>query len=128
MTITVYVYSKCSTCQSALRFLEKHGIAYQSKEITVTPPTRKELEQMLKYVGDIKKLFNTSGMLYRELELSQKLPNMSQEQAFDLLSKNGMLVKRPFLLSPHVGLVGFREAQWQQLVTEAPSKRLLNQK
>jgi arsenate reductase len=116
MTITVYVYTKCSTCQKALRFLEQNKISFIRKEITETPPSPKELQQMLKYMGgDMKKLFNTSGILYRELQLSEKLKEMSLDKALDLLSHNGMLVKRPFLLSDNQGLVGFREPQWLSL-------------
>lgn len=111
----VYLYSKCSTCQNAMKFLEQHKIAFKSLEIKETPPSIDELKKMLKYQGgEVKKLFNTSGMLYRELGLSEKLPSMSQEQALALLSQNGMLVKRPFLLGKDFGLVGFREPQWQQ--------------
>ncbi|MGZ3733034.1 MAG: arsenate reductase family protein [Parachlamydiaceae bacterium] len=113
MTITVYVYSKCSTCQKALQFLKQHRLSFQQKEITLTPPSLEELKQMLRfYKNDIKKLFNTSGILYREMQLSSKLPDMSESEALHLLTTEGMLVKRPFLLGNDVGLVGFREAQW----------------
>ena len=115
MTTIVYLYSKCSTCQKAVKFLEQHKVVFKSVEIKTTAPSVDELKKMLKYQGgDIKKLFNTSGMLYRELNLTQKLPAMSSEQALELLSQNGMLVKRPFLLGKDLGLVGFREPQWQQ--------------
>jgi arsenate reductase len=113
MTITVYVYSKCSTCQKALQFLKQHHISFQQKEITSTPPSLPELKQMLRfYKNDIKKLFNTSGILYREMQLTSRLPNMNESEALNLLNKEGMLVKRPFLLGESVGLVGFREAEW----------------
>lgn len=113
MSYTIYIYSKCSTCKEALRFLEKHQIKFIRKEITETPPSRAELELMLNFQdGNVRKLFNTSGILYRELELSKKLPELTKEQALDLLTTNGMLVKRPFLLGENIGLVGFREEQW----------------
>jgi len=113
---TVYLYSKCSTCQKALHFLEQNKIPFIRKEIKDTPPSIAELDQMLKFVnGDVKKLFNTSGLVYRELDLSKKLPNMPLQEALTLLSQNGMLVKRPFLLGKNIGLVGFKEAQWSDL-------------
>lgn len=112
----VYVYSKCSTCKDALSYLEKRKIKFIKSEITETPPTIAELKKMLKFMnGNIKKLFNTSGQLYRELKLNEKLENMSEEEAFDLLSKNGMLVKRPFLLGDKFGLVGFKEKEWANI-------------
>ena len=112
----VYVYSKCSTCKNALTYLEKRKIHFIRKEITETPPTIAELKKMLKFMnGNIKRLFNTSGQLYRELKLNEKLENMSEQEAFDLLSKNGMLVKRPFLLSDKFGLVGFKEKEWENI-------------
>lgn len=114
MTYTVYLYQNCSTCKQAQSFLEKNDIAFTRKEIVVTPPTVKELEAMLKIVnGELKKLFNTSGMLYRELQLNEKLKTMTQDEALKLLSTEGMLVKRPFLLGKGIGLLGFKEDQWK---------------
>lgn len=114
MAYTVYVYSKCSTCQQALRFLEHHQIVFKSKEIVQTPPSLEELHRMLKFKdGDIKKLFNTSGMLYKELGLSQKLSTLSLEEALHLLASQGMLVKRPFLIGEELGLLGFHEQKWK---------------
>lgn len=112
--VKVYIYSKCSTCKNAVKFLEQHKIASNLHEITTEPPTLPELEQMLKFQGgNLRKLFNTSGMLYKELGLSQKLEGLSVKEALLLLSKHGMLVKRPFLLGPNFGLVGFNEKQWK---------------
>lgn len=109
----LYIYSKCSTCQNALKFLAQKKIAFERQEITDTPPSVPELKTMLKFVnGDLKKLFNTSGQLYREMQLSEKLKEMPEAEALILLSKNGMLVKRPFLLSDHFGLLGFSEVKW----------------
>lgn len=116
----LYLYEKCSTCQKALRFLEKAGVknSLTIKDIKTSPPTVEELKTMLKYQkDDLKKLFNTSGDLYRELGLKDKLNGMSLEHALQLLSKNGMLVKRPFLLGKDFGLVGFKEAEWSKAVT-----------
>lgn len=114
MSLVVYLYPKCSTCQGALRFLEKSKINYKVKDISQIPPTIPDLKLMLKFQeNDIKKLFNTSGIRYREMQLSEKLPSMSQEEALHLLSKDGMLVKRPFLLGEDFGLLGFKEKQWE---------------
>jgi arsenate reductase len=111
----IYVYSKCSTCQQAVRFLEQKKITFIRKEITDTPPSIKELQTMLKYAqGNLKKLFNSSGQLYRELQLTGKLKEMPEIEALKLLSEHGMLVKRPFLLGDDFGLTGFKESEWSQ--------------
>ncbi len=111
----VYVYSKCSTCQKALQFLEKRKIDFIRKEIKDQPPSLEELQTMLGYAnGNIKKLFNSSGQLYREMQLSEKLPQMSLPEVLTLLSQNGMLVKRPFLLGNGFGFTGFNEAEWSK--------------
>lgn len=109
----VYVHNKCSTCKNALSFLERHHKTATIRDITINPPTLSELRQMLHYQnGNIRKLFNTSGLLYRELQLSDKIDCMSESEALQLLSQHGMLVKRPFLLGKDFGLVGFKEDQW----------------
>jgi arsenate reductase (glutaredoxin) len=111
----LYVYNKCSTCRNAIRFLEKRNVQFVRKEISETPPSVSELQIMLKYLGgNLKKLFNTSGLLYREMQLSEKLKNMSQSDSILLLSQQGMLVKRPFLIKDGFGLVGFNEAEWSK--------------
>jgi arsenate reductase (glutaredoxin) len=115
LIMIIYVYSKCSTCQKALNFLAKNKVSFVRKEITDTPPSIQELQTMLKYTnGNLKKLFNTSGQLYRELDLSQKLKEMSLAEALTLLSQHGMLVKRPFLLGDNFGLTGFDEVEWSK--------------
>lgn len=111
----VYLYRKCSTCQDALRFLEKKKVAITIKEITREPPSIAELQKMLKFQnGNIKKLLNTSGQLYREMRLSEKLKDMSTAEVLALISQHGMLVKRPFLLAEDFGLTGFDEKEWSQ--------------
>lgn len=113
----LYIYSKCSTCQNALKFLERKNIAFVRKEIVETPPSVEELCTMLDYVGgNIKNIFNTSGQLYREMQLNEKLKSMSEEDAILLLSQHGMLVKRPFLLGDDFGLLGFKEAEWSKAI------------
>ncbi|MGL4399506.1 MAG: arsenate reductase family protein [Luteolibacter sp.] len=111
----VYVYQKCSTCQKALKWLDQMGIAHEVKAIRETPPTPAELKVALGAVGgDLRKLFNTSGVDYRELGMKDKLSGMSEAEALGLLSKNGNLVKRPFVIEGRKALVGFREAEWRE--------------
>lgn len=109
----VYTYAKCSTCRKAVKWLEAQGIAFTEKAIRETPPSSAELKRMLAYQdGQLKKLFNTSGGDYRELQLGPKLADMPVAEALALLQGNGNLVKRPFLLTDKVGLVGFKEDVW----------------
>ena len=90
----LYQYKKCSTCRKASKFLEENGIEFSSLDITEQPPTVAELEVMLSsYGGEIRKLFNTSGVQYRELNMKEKLPTMEAKQALELLSGNGKLIK-----------------------------------
>jgi arsenate reductase len=113
-TLKVYEYSACSTCKKALKFLDSKGIVYNKIDITAQAPTKAELKAMAKELGSLKPLFNTSGLVYRELGLGAKLPSMSEEQQIDLLASNGRLVKRPFVAG--MGLVGFKEDQWKKLL------------
>ncbi len=113
--LKVYEYAKCTTCQKALKFLDAKKIPYEVVAIKEKPPTASELKTMLEHVGgEVRKLFNTSGMLYREMGLSEKLKTMSQAEAFKLLASEGMLVKRPFVLGAGEGAVGFKEAEWKK--------------
>ncbi len=114
---TVYVYQKCSTCRDALKWLDQHQIPHEVKAIRETPPTPAELTTALRaFGGDLRKIFNTSGMDYRALGLKEQLPTMSEVVALDLLSKNGNLVKRPFLIGDGKVLVGFKEPNWQKIL------------
>ena len=110
----VYEYAGCSTCKKALKFLDAKKIPYEKIDITSVPPSPSELKQMLAHVGELKKLFNTSGLVYKELKLSEKLPSMSEKDALGLLAKNGRLVKRPFVLGDGFGMVGFKEEEWKE--------------
>lgn len=110
----IYSYTKCSTCRRALSFLKSRDLEVEVVDITETPPTLVELKKMLAQTGDVKKLFNTSGVQYRELGISTKLKTMSTDQALKLLSENGRLVKRPFLISAEHALVGFDEKAWNE--------------
>ncbi len=97
--------------------MERNEIAYVKHEIVLKTPTLEEFQKMLGYYqGRIRKLFNTSGLLYRELGLSEKIPEMSKDQAIKLLMQHGMLVKRPFCIGPDFGLLGFREAEWAEKI------------
>ena len=110
----IYAYKGCGTCRKALQWMDARGAAYEAKPIRETPPTKAELQAMLKhYNGEIRRLFNTSGLDYKAMKLKDRLPKMTDDQALDLLSKNGNLVKRPFLLSNKFGLVGFKEDEWR---------------
>jgi len=119
MATTIYVYSKCSTCRDATHFLEQRKINFVRKEITETPPSIEELRKMFSYQNDnLKKLFNTSGLLYKELKLSEKLSSLSVDQALTLLHQQGMLVKRPFLIGNDFGLTGFKESEWVEVLRQ----------
>ena len=115
--IVVYAYANCSTCRYALAWLNEHRVSFTEKAIYTDPPSRPELQRMLDHQGgNLRKLFNTSGLVYRELGLAAKLPQMSTAEALALLAANGRLVKRPFVLGPTVGLVGFDPQTWACLV------------
>lgn len=108
-------YPKCSTCRKAQAFLDAHGAAYDLRDIRENNPTEEELRRWHAMSGlPLKRLFNTSGIPYRELGLSAKLPTMSEDEQFALLATNGMLVKRPLLIGDDFVLVGFREAEWAE--------------
>ena len=111
----IYVYGKCSTCKNALLFLKKRDATFTVKEITIQSPSIAELQQMLSYQnGNLKKLFNTSGLLYKKMLLKEKLEDLFVDKALALLNQHGMLVKRPFLLGEHFGFLGFNEVEWLQ--------------
>ncbi|HTB21385.1 MAG TPA: arsenate reductase family protein [bacterium] len=110
----VYAYEKCSTCVKALAYLKSTGRAFEVLPIRQQPPTKAELRTMLKiYGGKLARLFNTSGSDYRELGLGEKMKTMREDEALDLLSKNGNLVKRPFVLAGNTGAVGFNLDEWR---------------
>ncbi len=113
----VYLYKGCGTCRQAMKWLEERGVAYAPVPIRETPPTRPELARMLEHVGgELRRLFNTSGGDYKALGLKDKLATMPRAEALELLSKNGNLVKRPFVLSPKGGAVGFKPDEWARLL------------
>ena len=105
-------YPKCSTCQKAKKWLDAQEISYTERHIVEENPTYEELK---KWQGlPIKKFFNTSGMLYKEMQLKDKLPQMSEDEQLKLLATNGMLVKRPVIVDGDTVLTGFREKEWEE--------------
>ena len=110
----VYCYSRCSTCKKALTWLDAHGYKYDLIDIKTQNPDEKTLRRLHKKSGlPLKKFFNTSGILYREMELSKKLPSMTEDQQFALLASDGMMVKRPLLITDKAVIPGFKEDLWQ---------------
>ena len=108
-------YPKCSTCQKAKKWLDENKIEYEERHIIEQNPTEKELTKWIKQSGlEIKKFFNTSGMKYKELNLKEKLLNMKDEEKIHILSTDGMLVKRPLLITNKYILVGFKEKEWNE--------------
>lgn len=109
-------YPKCSTCQKAKKWLEEHHVTYTERHIVEDNPSYEELKEWYEKSGlSLKKFFNTSGMLYKEMELKNKLPLMSEEEQLKLLATNGMLVKRPLIVTDDKVLVGFKESEWEKL-------------
>lgn len=118
MKLKIYEYPNCSTCKKALKFLAGQGVEFEQKNIVETPPSVAELKAMAGYYdGNFRKLFNTSGVLYKEMKLSEKVGAMSESEALALLAKHGKLIKRPFLLAAKSGLVGFDEKLWKSAVS-----------
>lgn len=108
-------YPKCSTCKKAKQWLDDNKIQYTQRHIVEDNPTYEELKEWYKKSGlPLKKFFNTSGMLYKETKLKDKLPDMSEDEQIELLATNGMLVKRPLIVGEDMVLVGFREAEWTE--------------
>ena len=110
-------YPKCSTCQKARKWLDSHEVSYTDRHIVEENPTFDELKEWYGRSGlPLKRFFNTSGMLYKEMKLKEKLPDMSEEEQLQLLSTNGMLVKRPLLIDDNLVLTGFKEAEWEDKI------------
>ncbi len=114
MSALFVCYPKCTTCQKARKWLEGREIDVTVRDIKADNPSRSELAEWHKASGlPLKKFFNTSGMLYKEMALKDKLPHMTEDEMLDLLAGSGMLVKRPILVSGGNVLVGFKEAEWE---------------
>lgn len=108
-------YPKCSTCQKAKKFLDENEIKYTERHIVTETPTYEELKEIIENSGlPVSKFFNTSGMLYRSMNLKEELKNSSDEEKIRLLASNGMLIKRPILVKRNKVLVGFKEEEWKE--------------
>ncbi len=110
-------YPKCSTCKKAMNWLDEHNVEFDQRHIVEDNPTIDELRLWHKMSDlPLQRFFNTSGMLYRDMGLKDKLPNMSEDEMYKLLASNGMLVKRPLLVLDDTVLVGFKEKEWETMV------------
>ena len=110
-------YPKCTTCKKAEKWLDDNGIGYEMRDIKADNPTYDELNEWYNLSGlPLKKFFNTSGLLYKSMNLKEKLPTMSESEMLKLLSSDGMLVKRPLLIGDDFVLVGFKESEWENLL------------
>lgn len=110
-------YPKCTTCKKAKKFLVENNIKFEDRDITLDNPTASELEEWIKLSGlEIKKFFNTSGVLYKEMKLKDKLKDMSDKEKIDLLASDGKLVKRPLLICDDKVLVGFKEENYREIL------------
>ena len=115
MSVLFLEYPKCSTCQKAKKWLDERGISYEDRHIVEQNPTAEEIKAWREKSGlPLKRFFNTSGLKYKELGLKDRLPQMSEEEQYALLSTDGMLVKRPIVAGDDFVLVGFRPAEWEQ--------------
>ena len=113
----ILCYPKCSTCKKAKKWLDEHNLQYTERHIAEDNPSYDELKEWYEKSGLVlKKFFNTSGVLYKEMELKNKLPLMSEDEQLKLLATNGMLVKRPILINKNKILVGFKESEWEELL------------
>lgn len=115
MSVLFLEYPKCSTCQKAKKWLDDHGVTYENRHIKEQNPSAAELKEWHGRSGrPLKKFFNTSGLVYKALELKDKLPDMTEQEQYDILSTDGMLVKRPLIIGEDFVLIGFKEAEWEK--------------
>ena len=116
MYVLYLEYTKCSTCQKAKKWLETNNITFEQRDIVKQNPTKEELKLWHeKSSMPLKKFFNTSGLVYKELHLKDKLKDMTEEEQYALLATNGMLVKRPIIVTENIVLTGFKETEWEKL-------------
>ena len=112
-------YPKCSTCQKAKKWLDENKIEYVDRNIVTETPTKEELKKWITKSGlDVRKFFNTSGMKYRELNIKEKIKDMSEDEIYELLASDGMLIKRPLFISDTLILKGFKEKEWEEIKGE----------
>ena len=115
--VKVYCYDRCSTCRKALAWLDSNNIKYEKIDIKSQHPDEATLRELHKKSGlPLKRFFNTSGILYREMQLASKLPDMSEDEQFTLLATDGMMVKRPLLVTDDAVIPGFKEAEWKKVL------------
>lgn len=120
MEVTFYWYPKCGTCRKAKKWLEDHQVDVEAIHIVEQPPTKEQLKEYYQKSGlEIKKLFNTSGQKYRALGLKDKIQDASEEELLELLSSDGMLIKRPILISDQTVLFGFKEEQYENMLNKS---------
>lgn len=120
MSLTVLCYKKCTTCQKALKWLDANEIAYEERPIKEEHPALEELKEWYGKSGlPLKRFFNTSGNIYKEMSLKDKLPSMSEEEQLALLATDGMLVKRPLVVGDDFVLTGFKEGEWRERFTRS---------
>ncbi|WP_391116708.1 arsenate reductase family protein [Psychrobacillus sp. L3] len=116
MTIQFFGYPKCSTCNMASKWLRDNGVEFENNHIVETPPSKKMIKEILATTNiDLKKLFNTSGTKYRELQLKDKLPNMTEIEQIETLSSDGMLIKRPLVFDGEHLTLGFKEEEFEHI-------------
>jgi arsenate reductase len=121
--LRIYTYANCDTCRRATRWLRDHRVAFEEHAIRETPPTPAELRTMLDANGgELRKLFNTAGRDYRAQKLGERLGTLDESAAFDLLTSNGNLVKRPFLIGERIALIGFDPTRWGEKLASAPDR------
>ena len=117
MSMLFLEYPKCTTCKKAKKWLNDHGAQFEDRDIKEKNPTAEELKTWYQKSGlPLKRFFNTSGMLYKSMQLKDRLPDMSEEEQLALLASDGMLVKRPLLIKGDTVLVGFKEAEWERVI------------
>lgn len=108
-------YPKCTTCKKAKKWLDEHGVSYEDRDIKLENPSADEMKHFHQLSGmPLKKFFNTSGILYKEMQLKDKLPMMTEEEQYELLATDGMLVKRPLVVGDDFVLIGFKEEAWAE--------------
>ncbi|MCD8121056.1 MAG: arsenate reductase family protein [Clostridiales bacterium] len=117
MSVLFVEYPRCSTCQKAKKWLDDHGVVYEDRHIREQNPTEEELKAWHEKSGlPLKKFFNTSGQLYKSMQLKDRLPEMSEEEQIALLATDGMLVKRPIIVTEDTVLTGFRAEAWERVI------------
>lgn len=117
MDVLFLEYPKCTTCQKAKKWLIEHGVAFEDRHIVDKPPSVSEMTQWTTMSGlPLRRFFNTSGLVYKSLNLKERLPTMSEEEQIALLCSNGMLIKRPLLITKEKVFIGFKEQEWQSLL------------